>query len=281
MVQQVLRKVAVSVMLVCSSVGLAHAAEEAASTSTATSAATGRSIMDQLYLSYFATFHGPNLDNPGSSRTVKNDGTLDPKSSVNFDGDITAAYLVAPSIGVGPYIPFLASPVRGNGLTLGDVGIKLFDKKTVNSNGFTLATNIILQAPTSDYSQDRKMQYGIKTTPSIRYVFPNSRFSTGAFTEAKAYVGAKKGKDFKLWAGPWVNYKVSPNFSLNMLYEMEADHFPGKPDFDFTSVLTDLQPGVVWNITPKVLVNPFLQIYTGEKITVGRTAIGAVVSATL
>jgi hypothetical protein len=182
---------------------------------------------------------------------------------------------------VGPDVPFLLVQAPGQHFILGDVGVKAFNRKTLNFGGFNLYTNIILQAPTSDSSQGRHQKFAIKTTPNVRYTIPHSDIKLGAWTEAKAYLGVSKGKTFKLYAAPYVNYSLSDNFSLNLEYEMEAHHFLGAQTLDFTNYQTDLQPGFVWNITKHILVNPYVQLFTGNKITVENSGLGAIFSATL
>jgi hypothetical protein len=127
------------------------------------------------------------------------------------------------------------------------------------------------------------MTFAIKTTPNVRYLIPQSNFKVGAWTEAKSYLGVTQGKAFKLYAAPYVGYSLSDSLALNVGYEMEADHYPipGISSLDFKSYQTDLQPGVVWNITPHIMVNPYVQLFTGNKVTLDNSALGAVISATL
>lgn len=238
------------------------------------------SIVESLYLNYFGVFHGPSL-NTFNAYTVDRNGKTS-KQGMFMDGELTAAYLLDKNIGVGAVLPFLASPVLGADLTLGDAGVKFFNRKTLSAPGLNVYTNVIVQAPTSDYSQDRGMQLGLKTTPNVRYSIPSSRFTVGSWTEAKAYLGVTKGKAFKLWAGPYVNYQLVPNLSLNVEYEMEWDHNIGDTGLlNFTTYQTDLQPGFVWNITPHILLNPYVQIFTTKTATAETMALGAVFSATL
>ncbi len=243
-------------------------------------------VLNNLYADYFGTYHGPVLDNMSSPYTVNNKGQTNAKfkKAMNFDSELTTAYIVDQDhmIGIGPDFPFLASPVLGQGLTEGDFGIKAFDKKTVDIGGLRIATNLYIQAPTSQYSQSLNMKYAIKTTPYIWYHFRGSRFMIGAWTEAKTYQGVTADKTFKLYAAPYVNYQLTPRLSANLLYEMEAHHNVGAPTaLDFTSYETDFQPGLVWNVTNTILVNPFVQIFTGNKVTYDTTAVGAVISARL
>ncbi len=245
------------------------------------------SVMDQVYLSYFGTFNGPglmNLDNPNALNA--NGSLTDHKTAfghINFDSEVTAAYLITPTIGVGPVIPFIFFPTQGYGAILGDLGLKAFSKKFYTAPNLNVYANIIFQVPTSDGSKLNEMDFAIKTTPNVRYMIPNSRYTVGAWTEAKAYLGVKdRAKAFKLYADPYVNYQLSPAFSLNLGFEMEANHFANVDKaLDFKMVKSDLQPGFIYMVTPKVFLNPFLQVFTTEKISLDRTALSATLTASL
>lgn len=238
--------------------------------------------LDSLYVNYFANFHGSPLNDPSFFKTPNTNSAVGKQGrNMYFDSTLTTAYKITQDIGVGPEINFDLEPVLGRGATLKDSGIKAYNRHQIQSGGFNVSSNLILQAPT-DYSRQQGIDFSVKTTPNVRYDVPASRFTVGSFTEAKAYLGANTGKkSFKLYAGPYVNYQLSPSFALTTVYEMEANHFTGKPKLDFTSVNTDLQPGVRWNITRNVLVNPYVNLYTGNKITAANSSIGAIISATV
>jgi hypothetical protein len=207
-------------------------------------------ILDKLYVNYFGIFHGESLSNLSSPYTVDRNGQLSTYSGVNFDSEITAAYMFTDNIGAGPDIPFLLVPVLGQGVILGDLGVKV-----------TMC---------------------VKMTPYVRYSFPKSRFTVGAWTEEKAYLGVTYDKTFKLYAAPYVNYRLTSTFSLNLEYEAEAHHNIGDTGMmNFTMYQTDVEPGVVWMITPKVMFNPYVQIFTTNSVSSDRTALGAVISATV
>lgn len=251
-----------------------------------TSEATSRTVMDDLYLSYFGIFHGPEVTGLDSAYTpnAQNGKPSSLKNNaMNFDSEITAAYMLTPTIGVGPVVPFYLYPVMGEGFSLGDVGIKAFNRKFITNHDLNVYANIILQLPTSDYSKSpkRDMSVGIKMTPSVRYTLPDTRVTLGAWTEQKAYLGVKSGKTFKLYAAPYASYQVTPNFSWNLEFELEADHLYGKPTYDLTMYQNDLMPGFVYFFSPRVMINPYLQIFTKEKVALDRTAIGAVISASI
>ena len=251
-----------------------------------TSEATTKSIMDDVTMGYFAIFHGPGvttLESPYSPDARNGKPSHSVNNAMNFDSEFTASYMITPTVGVGPVIPFYLFPVMGQGFSIGDVGIRAFNRKFITNHDLNVYANIILQLPTNEYSKSaaRDMTLGVKMTPNVRYTIPDSRFTVGSWTEQKAYLGVKSGKTFKLYAGPYVNYQVTSKFSWNLGYELEADHFYGKPTLDLTMYQNDLMPGFVYFITQKIMVNPYLQIFTKEKIALDRTAVGAVLSASI
>ena len=261
--------------------GTASFASEAPSPASSTTSAASESILKNLYINYFGTFHGPSTKDLSSPYTVDRTGKTG-KYGINFDSELTTAYMIDPSIGIGPVVPFIVTPVLGQGFLLGDVGVKAFDKKTISTSNFNLYTNLILQAPTSDSSKARDMTLSIKTTPNARYNFSGTRVAIGAWTEAKAYLGVTKEKTFKLYAAPYANYRLTSNLSLNLEYEMEWHHDVGQPGLvGFAAYQTDLQPGFVWNITPHVMVNPYVQIFTTNAMSTERMALAAIISASV
>jgi hypothetical protein len=238
------------------------------------------SLLDHFYANYFAVIHGPSVNDMSSVHTVDRNGNPSAFPGVNLDSEITLSYLITHDIGVGPDIPFLLVPVLGEGIVMGDLGVKAFDRATVSSNGLWVYTNLYLQAPTSKLSQANGVQFGVKTTPAIRYTIPGSRFALGSWNELKWYAGATADRTFKVYTLPYVNYQLTRTLSANVGFEMEWHHNVGAPSGSLTPYQFDAQPGVVWNITPKVMFNPYLQFFTTQQVGWSTAAIGGVISAT-
>lgn len=264
-------------MFVCSVTGTIAMAEGVAS-SVAESSQVG-SFMARVSVSDFTFFHGPSLTTMSSPYSVDASGKATTAYNINFDNDLTVAYKLDSDIQIGPEIPFVWVPVMGQKLLLGDLGIKAFHRNTVSQNGFSFTTSVAVQAPTSSTAQARNMLFSVKTSPYARYDIQDSRFSLGIWTEAKTYFGVDSGKSFKLWGAPYVAYKISPKLSLNFQYEVEADHFVGMPGMALSTYYADFSPGIVWNISQQVLLNPFVQIYTTRQVDVDHMAFGAIVVA--
>ena len=242
-----------------------------------------KSFSDHVVANFLTTFRGEPINNLNSVYTVDHTGATSATAAVNLDSELNAAYMFSPTFGVGPVLPFQLAPVLGKGFIMGDVGIKALDNQTISYRGFVLNTNLILQAPTSSIAQAHNMAFAVKTTPSVRYDFQGSRFSVGSLSEAKSYVGVTSDRNFKLYAAPYVSYQVSPTVALNVLYEYEIHHNVGDTGMlNFSTWQSDVEPGFIWNITPKVRLNPYLQIFTtNNTISPDRMALGAAFAAAL
>jgi hypothetical protein len=244
---------------------------------------TLNSFLKNTHVTFFSTVHGTPLNDVTSPYTLDHNGnkTKSPANAIYFDSEVAGSYVLNSDIGLGVVVPFLFIPVQGQGAILGDVGIKTFNKHLISGGGFNLSANLILQAPTAKASRNRDMDFGVKSTPAIRYAIPSSRFTVGSWNEAKWYAGVAAGKTLKLYAQPYVEYSLSQSFSLNVGYEMETDHMKGDSNLNFTTYQTDLMPGVIWRVTPQVSFNPYLQIFTGKKVATDATAFGAVINAAI
>ncbi len=271
-----------------SEVKSAGAAVSAVAPSTGTSISTAptsekKSVLEKVYLSYFGTYHGPSTQDLGSPRTVDIYGHTGPKTmQQNFDSEAGLGYRISSDVTAGIVVPFFYFPVVGGDFSLGDVGVKVSNSHLLRTKQFNMSGNLILQEASNLDSRLRKMSYAVKTTPSFRYMVPKTSITLGAWTEAKYYAGVIRGKTFKLYANPYVNYALSDRFSFNVGYANEWNHFVGNQDsLYFNKVSSDLEPGFIWNITKKIMVNPFLQMYTTEKLSWKNTAFATVISASI
>ena len=257
----------------------------AAGTSTASAPQKAANVSDFLSVVYSTTYHGSSLSDPFNFRAAGPNGKLG-SGPQYFDGDITALYKVSPDFGVGLYVPFLFSPVSGlsanvptQGLTNGDTGLAFHFHNIIKTASLRVSSMVYLQAPTSSYSASRKMDIGIKATPSIRYQEPGSPLAVGAYTEIKDYAGSLSGKNIKLWALPYVAYSLSDTFAVQGAFEYETDHNVGGHGLD--TYESDFQPGFIWSISKNVSINPYAQFFTTptKDNTINRTALGAFIRA--
>jgi len=239
---------------------------------------TGESALslDKFYASFYGNLEGGRLSDVGPYEANPTTGQMT-KQAMTLASTATIAYMATPDIGIGTYLEMNITPVFGQGWEWLDAGLTIFDRKLVNRNGLTISANFIAELPTDSYDINRGMIAGIETTPSIRYEIPNSRFSLGAWTEVKNYTGSTSGKILKTYYEPYVAYSIIPQLSLNVTYEFEYDHFAGTSGMQVYE--TDIQPGLLYFITPKIMINPYVMWFTNNRLTADTACFGAALVA--
>jgi hypothetical protein len=91
---------------------------------------------------------------------------------------------------------------------------------------------------------------------------------------------------FDSYAGPNVNYQVTPTVSVGILAEFEAERYMGTATgytpgpLGFTSdnganpTPLDIEPNLSWDITPTVNFNPYINMYPGGNFGLATSSIG-------
>jgi hypothetical protein len=238
--------------------------------------------LDHFRVNLFSIYHGAPIQDMGSPRTIDRNGRPDKKVAINFDSTLSAAYtFTGSSYGFGIDVPFLLIPVMGEGFVIGDVGARVFDSKLVNAGPLTVSMPLSFQLPTSESSKAKGLDFATSLSPIVRYVVPQSNFTLGSFTSVKHYAGVRSGKQLKVWAQPFVMYRLSEAFALNVAYEMEWHHIKGVQGVKLTTHQDDLMLGFTWNISKKTFINPYLQVFTTDKVSLANTAVGAVLNVAM
>ncbi|MBC7386581.1 MAG: hypothetical protein H7301_10545 [Cryobacterium sp.] len=237
--------------------------------------------LKSISVNVFTNYHGAPVGDMGSSYTPGKAGVTKTSQGTFFDTTLSLGYKLSKDVSIGPDLAFFYTPVLGQGFDMQYTGIAVVDHHLIRTPQLNISGNMVFQVANSDYLKNAGVKYGVKTTPSVFYRFRGTSVALGAFTEAKAYFGETKGKSFKLYAAPTLQYDFSDHFGASLTYEMEAHHHIGQPTLSFDNYQTDLQPGVRWRISKTVLFNPYLMLYTGDKISARNTAVGAILVASI
>jgi hypothetical protein len=260
----------------------AHAddvAESSAAVSTASeSSFTPSNVTKNIYSDFSTQYYGPSLQKFGPY-SYNGKGYIDPSALSGFDSETHLAYMLDPDrlIAVGPDMPFYYQPnLQGRVFVLGDVGIKMFDKKTIKTGHFQLGTSLYLQAPTSLYAQSVREDFAIESEPWFYYDIGSSRWRVGSWSEFRYLDHVNVGLNIELYAEPYISYRLTDKFSLSLTLETEADHDAGNAPGNFHNVMLDLQPGFVWTPTPRTRINPYLVFFPSDPLATRTTSIGMV-----
>jgi hypothetical protein len=167
-----------------------------------------------------------------------------------------------------------------------DPFLRFQKSKLMEQGRFSLDADLRFYAPVEKKGIAQGRLATVRSTQYFKYSPPASRasFVLTTYVKGRAHRSGRKEKaqDLEVYAGPEVDYQITPNLKAMVLYEMAAQHM--RKD-DTTAGLinkgTDLEPGIVWDISKNVSLNPYLNITTGERINMGTTTVNAVLSVAL
>ena len=239
------------------------------------------SLLKYFYADIYTLYHGPTLDSLGSAYSVDATGRMNRAATTGLESEILAGYVLDRErlIGVGPDVSVINAPVPGQHFVMGDSGVRVFWKKTVDTPTVRVSTDIYLLAPTSPASRSRNMDYAIKTTPFAWYDV--DRYRIGTWSELRYFAGVTEGTALKAYLAPFLQYSFNDRLVLNVIYEMEGHRDIGMGPLQFTNYQTDLAPGLIWKVTRDTFLNPYLKFFPRSPLGAGTTSIGVALYSVL
>ncbi len=238
-------------------------------------------------LSYFGTYRGASITNFGSSLQPRPDGSQDPTNPNSFESTITAGYKINKDLITGVVGHFYLFP--WNDPTGGNQKIQLLDPilflsrpGLINSQGFRLDTRVTLQLPTSKYDilLSRHLTTAITWIFNARYETLASKLTVGTYGFIRGYIPSydtlSKAPSYTVTAAPYANYQLSDNLAASLWIDLlGATRNYGTGFFSgLQTSAVDIEPGIIWDITKNISLNPMLNIYPGSP-TLASTSIQA------
>jgi hypothetical protein len=239
-----------------------------------------RSFKDRVWMNYYGIFYGSSITNPNRYQTgpYKQKDQNRPVFLKNF---VTAGYDISDRYSIAATGYFTYTPTGSDqNFAMQDPSVRFADNSIFNYGGFNWYGDARIHFAVSDASRLNDLLVGFQTFHYFSYTMENSRWSPGLYASARYNYFGKMGSgaDVDLYLAPAVNYSISDSLALTFLYEMGAGHTYGDDVGVLDNQGTDFQPGVLWHITPSLEVNPYLNIYTGGKISLDTTSFGMTMS---
>ncbi len=235
----------------------------------------GEYVLPPYSVNYFGVLFGPSVESPSSSQPTPQ-GNIDPELPLAVLNFLGLTYNMTDRYAITGTAYWAWRPVRGQILEMRDPFVRLSDSQLVVTDNFNLYADARVHFPITDTSRDSDMLTGLQSFLVATYMPPGSRFTLQSYLSARYNVFGSQGigNDVELYAGPNVSYQITPTVAATLLYEMGANHFFGDDPFQMVNAGTDLQPGIRWDPSPRLSVNPYLNIFTGDKVTFASTSIG-------
>jgi hypothetical protein len=257
----------------------APAAPAVANASVATPAAAPADTiwLERLKVTYVAVLDGPPISALDSNyRTDAGTGFRDEGAPLGVRNDISVMYPINKKVTFGPVLRFAFRAVPEGKNALNDPYIKLGTSNILSESGdFTMPAQIRWGFPWSSSSQ-KKEQVGYAVGRLIpTYAVPNTKFTFNFDAILKANIfkrnttapGATGPNDFSMYGSLGGGYQALENVSLNLGYNVGANHEMGQALTTLNNDGTSIQPGLDWDIFKNVTLSPSVYIMTGNRVS--------------
>ncbi len=234
-----------------------------------------------LNMNYYGIFYGPSLGEFGSYQA----GPVGPDHDrpILLKNFLNVGHSFNQDISLYGSAYWLWQPVENKGMQLMDPFLRLSYNSIFYKNGFNLYGDVRAHFPVTSFSRDCDMLFGLQTFEALTYEVPASRFTLGLYTSQRTNFFGEYGlgNDLELYFAPNINYQLSRTVTLTLMYEYQKSHFFGMAPFHFYGDETDIAPGLSWDVTPNLMVNPYFNIQTTKEVSLRSTSFGMMVNLNL
>jgi hypothetical protein len=263
--------------------------------SNVTTVTAEKSLLEKLSeygtLDYFGTYRGSSLSRMDSTLQPGVNGALDPTSPAMLDNSITAGYKINKDWivgGVGHFYLFPWSDPNGGGqkLQLLDPTLFVSRPELINDRGFKLDTRLTFFLPMSKY--DTLVSNGLATAITAvfnaRHEALMSNLTVGVYSYVRAYIPTSdthaNAPSNTVVAAPYGSFQVNDRLAVTLLVDLlSVTRNYGTGFFSgLKTGVVDIEPGISWDITKNITINPFLNIYPSNP-TLASTSIQASIIA--
>ena len=256
-------------------------ADTATSANNSSTAVAKPRLSDHFTADYLGLFTGGALSDPGASYSPGPDGKPNPATPQQVENYVSGYYKISDTVKVGPRAHFYYSPVQGKNITMLDPLLQITDTNLYSRGNFKLSgyARAYLPVTAESTATGRQIQFRFLLNPN--YEIPHTRFTVGVYSYAQpaSYSGYNAtNTTFATYLAPYVYYQLTRTVSITSLYEMAAVRMQRQGDLtSFNNGGTDFEPGVNWDISPNFSINPYLNFYTGNQISMDSTSINMLI----
>lgn len=227
-------------------------------------------------MNYTNILYGPSIGESSSYQPTR-EGLPDKSRPVFMKNFLSASFGFAEQWAVTATAYWWHRPVLGQEFTVQDPFIRVSNSSLLSTDwGLNLYSDLRLHPGVTDASRQADQIFGVQSFNYVSYEPGWGGLLTALRASARYNVHGRQGTgtDAEFYLAPEVNYRFNDQLAFTLLYEMGASHEFGDDATYFTNDGTDLEPGVEWNPTPDIVVNPYVTLHTGGKITLASTSVG-------
>ena len=261
-------------------------------TSTAT---TQKPLLERLSeigtLSLYSVYAGSPINNLGSSYQPSPDGSLDTSSPHVFDTTVTTGYRLSKYSFAGvvnhfKYFP-IGNPVGvGERITFMDPILYVSRSKLFEYQGLVIDGRVTAQLPMSanDGLQANRLATALSAVFNAHLDVPSTKLTVGLFGYLRGFVATSSSPSnaptYRVYLAPYANYQLTKRVAATLWIDLlNATRRAGTGLISGLQAGTvDIEPGLNFDITDKISINPVLNLYPGH-LTLASTSIMAFLSA--
>ncbi len=241
---------------------------------------TSVSPLDRVRVKLWSNYSGPQIANP-SKYTTDSFGKTTSKTQTG-DSHLTAAYQLTPGLRPGIGIPFNFLPAADDKMQFKPLYFGLLDMRILEEGNFSFHADLRIYTPFGDIAEAQDVRSGIRTTQTILYRVPNSNWTFGSVTYFRVWMYGPKGtgyrNDVEIYFSPFADYRLTKTFYATLWTDVLQLGLQHGGKGGFSNLPVDLQPGVRWEVTPSLSLNPYLN-FIPARVRLDTVNVGMVVNA--
>jgi hypothetical protein len=227
-------------------------------------------------MNYTNILYGPSLSKP-SSYLPSEDGTPDPNRAVYMRNFLSASYAIGDVWAVTATAYWWHRPVLGQQFTMQDPFVRLSNSSLFSTDwGLNLYSDVRLHPGFAQDSRDANMVVGLQNFNYLSFQPENWPVALALRASARYNVYGKKGygTETEFYIAPEATFRFSEQWAITALYEMGSSRQNTDRYGYFGDDGSDFAPGIEWDPTPDIVVNPYVTMLTGGKATLASTSVG-------
>lgn len=233
-------------------------------------------------MDYFGIFYGPSLQKPNSYQPTPS-GERDLSRPLELRNYLGASYRLSEAISVTPTLFWSWYPVHGHRLEMHDPFIRISHDRLIDTVSMNWYSDVRIHFPVTGPSRSRDLLAGVQMFHAWSWIVGDSPFTVSLYGSGRYNYFGKQGfgNDLELYIAPHVAYQALPNLAFTLLYEFGARHEFGQKAFQLEADGSDLEPGIRWHVTQSLMLNPYLNLYPAEGMSLRSTSVGFTVAWTI
>ena len=135
--------------------------------------------------------------------------------------------------------------------------------------------------PVGDVAASQDVVTGFRTSQRVTYKIPSTRWTLGSYSYIRTWVYGNNGRGFRndleIYLSPFAHYRITSNLVATLWTDVLQLGHQLNSATGLSNLPMDIEPGVLWEITSKISVNPYLN-FIPQSLSLNSTSIGMVIN---